>query len=94
MPGNKQYEVEYLDIVVKRDIPALSASIKKKIKKAIEDRLQVDPIGFGKPLRYSLKGHRRLRVGNYRVVFRIDAKLFVVIVVAIKHRKEVYKDFS
>lgn len=23
-----------------------------------------DPIGLGKPLRYSLKGHRRLRVGD------------------------------
>ena len=46
--------------------------MKLKIKKAIEERLTLDPIGFGKPLRYSLKGHRRLRIGDYRVVYRIE----------------------
>ena len=59
------------------------------IKTAIEERLMVDPIGFGKPLRYSLKGHRRLRVGDYRVVYRIEKK--TVVIIAIKHRKDVYE---
>ena len=57
-------------------------------KKAIEERLMVDPITFGKPLRYSLKGHRRLRVSDYRVVYRIENKS--VIIIAIKHRKDIY----
>ncbi len=50
----------------------------------------VDPIGFGKPLQYSLKGHRRLRVGNYRVVYRIEVTTNTVIVIAIKHHKDIY----
>ncbi len=83
MPGNKAYRLEYLPIVVKKDIPALTTSVKRKIKSAIEERLMVDPLGYGKPLRYSLKGHRRLRVGDYRVIYRIEKH--VVIVVAIKH---------
>lgn len=92
-PGNKNYIVEYLQTVVKEDIPALPKTMKKTIKKAIEEKLMIDPIGFGKPLRYSLKGHRRLRVGNDRIVYRIlpDAKKLIII--AIKHKKEVYKDF-
>lgn len=57
MSGNK-YTIEYLDVVLKEDIPNLQGTIKTMIKKAIEERLAVDPIGFGKPLRYSLKGHR------------------------------------
>lgn len=89
MPGNKPYKIEYLSTVVKEDIPALPASARKLIKKAIEERLMLDPIGFGKPLRYSLKGHRRLRVSYYRVVYRINAK--IVTIVAIKHRSEVYE---
>jgi mRNA-degrading endonuclease RelE of RelBE toxin-antitoxin system len=60
------------------------------IKQAIEERLMVDPIGFGKPLRYSLKGLRRLRVGDYRVMYQVKGK--TVTIVAIKHRKDVYED--
>ena len=85
-PGNK-YQIEYLDVVVQEDIPALATSARPLIKNAIEQRLTIDPIGFGKPLRYSLKGHRRLRVSDYRVVYRIEASTNKVIIVAIKHRK-------
>lgn len=90
-PGSS-YSVEYLESVVKQDIPDLPASAKKMIQKAIEERLMVDPISFGKPLRYSLKGHRRLRVSNYRIVYRIHQDLRKIIIVAIKHRKDIYED--
>lgn len=82
------YQIIYQDQVINRHIPALSTTTKSLIKKAIEERLMVDPVSFGKPLRYSLKGHRRLRVGNYRVVYRIENN--TVIVIAIKHRKDIY----
>jgi len=85
-----KFSVRYLDEVVKKHIPALSASAKILIKKAIEERLMVDPIGFGKPLQYSLKGLRRLRVSDYRVVYRIEADKSEVLVVAIMHRKKIY----
>ncbi len=90
--GNKSYQIEYLVTVVKEDIPSLPKKIKSIIKKAIEERLMKDPIGFGKPLRYSLKGHRRLRVGDYRIVYRIEKEKNCVLIIAIKHRKEVYED--
>lgn len=91
MSGSKLYQIEYFESVVCDDIPDLSTSAKKIIKKAIEERLMVDPIGFGKPLRYSLKGHRRLRVSDYRIVYRIEPDNHVVIIIAIKHRKNVYE---
>lgn len=91
--GNKPYTIEYLQDVVEEDIPALPKSIRETIKRAIEERLRVDPIGFGKPLRYSLKGHRRLRVSDYRIVYRIHPTFHKVVIVAIKHRKEVYEEF-
>lgn len=93
MHGSKSYQIEYLSPVVKEDIPLLPKRIKDTIKKAIEERLTLDPIGFGKPLRYSLRGHRRLRVGDYRIIYRIDSKLNIVIIIAIKHRKEIYEAF-
>ena len=93
MPGNKLYEIHYLDSVVKEDIPNLATSAKELIRRAIEERLMIDPVGFGKPLRYSLKGHRRLRVSDYRIVYRIDPNEHTVIIIAIKHRREVYDNY-
>ncbi|MBI1954119.1 MAG: type II toxin-antitoxin system RelE/ParE family toxin [Proteobacteria bacterium] len=85
-----KYQVRYLEEVVQKHIPALSPSVRHLIKRAIEERLMVDPVGFGKPLRYSLKGHRRLRVSDYRIVYRLNVN--TVIIVAIKHRKDVYEE--
>lgn len=89
--GGDRYQIVYLDSVVKEDIPNLPKTMRGLIKKAIEKRLTIDPIGLGKPLRYSLKGHRRLRVGDYRIVFRIDVEKRIVTIVVIKHRKDVYE---
>ena len=85
------FKVTYLPEVVDRQIPKLTLPIKRKIKKAIEKKLMIDPVSYGKPLRYSLKGLRRLRVENYRVIYKIDDEKGVVIVVRIAHRKEVYE---
>jgi len=90
-----KYTVRYLEEVSQKHIPhipQLPLRAKSLIKRAIEERLMIDPIGFGKPLRYSLKGHRRLRVSDYRVVYRIEEKTNTVLIIAIKHRRDVYDD--
>jgi len=84
------FRVEYLESVLKEDIPLLSAPARRNIKKAIEIKLKHYPIEFGKPLRYSLKGARRLRVGDYRVIYKIE-KNQTVLIIKIGHRKEVYE---
>ena len=86
-----KYTIKYLEEVVKRHIPTLPSSAKQLIKCAIEERLMVDPVRFGKPLQYSLKGYRRLRVSDYRIVYRIEVQTNTVIIIVIKHRKEVYE---
>jgi len=89
-----KYTIKYLEDVVKYHIPMLSSSAKQLVKRAIEERLMTNPIGFGKPLQYSLKGHRRLRVSDYRIVYRIEIQTNTVIIIAIKHRKDVYEQYS
>jgi mRNA interferase RelE/StbE len=91
MLGNKKYKIQYENTVTTEDIPALPLSVKQMIKKAVEDRLMVDPVSYGKPLRFSLKGHRRLRVSDYRIIYRIDHEKDLVIIVAIKHRRIIYE---
>lgn len=87
-----KYQIHYLEDAVCDHIPALSKSAKELIKRTIEERLVVDPVGYGKPLRYSLRGHRRLRVSDYRIIYRIEPDRNTVVIVAIKHRKSVYED--
>ena len=84
-----KFEVFYHDAIVHEDIPKLSKDWRDAIKQAIEEKLTIQPEVFGKPLRFSLKGYRKLRVGDYRVVFRIEKKFVKVLV--IQHRSFVYK---
>lgn len=88
--NSKPYSIIYLNETSKIDYPSLSTSAKDLIKRAIEERLTVDPLKFGKPLRYSLKGLRSLRVSNYRIIYEIDTENHEVIISAIDHRKDVY----
>jgi len=83
------YRIEYLESVVREDIPKLSKDVRNRIRKAIEQKLTSHPIEFGKPLRYSLKGARRLRVDDWRIVYTIEPG-DMVLIVKIGHRKEVY----
>ena len=84
------YRLEYIESVVREDIPKLSKDVRLRIRRAIEEKLTTHPIEFGKPLRYSLKGARRLRVQDWRVIYTIEPP-DVVLVVKIGHRKEVYE---
>jgi mRNA-degrading endonuclease RelE of RelBE toxin-antitoxin system len=57
----------------------------------VVDRLERWPdISGAKPLRHRLKGHYRVRTGDFRVVFRVVAD--EVWIVRIEHRKSVYED--
>jgi len=82
------YKLTYSDQVISKDIPKLSKPIKSIIKNAIEKKLLVDPIKFGKPLRYSLKGCRALRVGDYRVIYQLAGNNINILIIL--HRKICY----
>ncbi len=71
------------------DIQKISPNIKIRIRKAIEERLLVDPLKYGAPLRRSLQGYRKLRVGDYRVIYKMEENEITIL--KIGHRKEVYK---
>lgn len=68
----------------------LPNNIKPLIQRAIKERLATDPLSYGKPLRFSYKGHRRIRVSHYRIIYRVEDQNVIVIIVNIDHRKDVY----
>jgi mRNA interferase RelE/StbE len=82
------FSVVYQREVTQEDIPRIAHAWRKNIKSAIGDKLTTYPDVYGKPLRRSLRGYRKLRVGDYRIVFRIEAAR--VKIFAIAHRSVVY----
>jgi mRNA interferase RelE/StbE len=84
-----EYNLNYHPDVQKVDLPKIDARNKSMIKRAIEERLATSPEVYGKPLRRSLKGYWKLRVGDYRVVFKIAAN--DIRILAIINRKAVYQ---
>ena len=82
------FKIVYHHLVVRNDIPKLSKEWKIKIQRAIEEKLTTHPDLYGKPLRRSLKGYRKLRVGDYRVIFRIESTTVKILI--IQHRSVVY----
>lgn len=83
------FDVVYHHLVVKEDIPRLSSIWKEKISSAVENKLAASPDVFGKPLRKSLKGYWKLRVGDYRIIYRIEKTKIRILV--IRHRSVVYR---
>ncbi len=82
------YRISYADEVVKDDLPNILEPWKTEIRKAIETKLTTRPEIYSRPLRRSLKGYRKLRVGGYRIIFRIEnnnVKIFII-----QHRSTVY----
>nr|WP_320109880.1 type II toxin-antitoxin system RelE/ParE family toxin [Wolbachia endosymbiont (group A) of Icerya purchasi] len=50
----------------------------------------MDPINLGKPLSGRLVGSKRLRVGDYRIIYKVDKLENTVIITEIGHRSTIY----
>jgi mRNA interferase RelE/StbE len=75
-----------------RDLRKLGAVAERAILRYLRQRIATaeNPRRFGKPLTADLKGLWRYRVGNYRIVAAIEDDRFVVLIVTVGHRREVY----
>ena len=83
------YHLRYHPDVKAKDIPKLNRTIQKRVRIAIERRLLESPDKYSEPLRRTLKGYRKLRVGDYRIVLKIEGE--DILILGICHRKDVYE---
>jgi mRNA interferase RelE/StbE len=93
-PGSAlQWSVEF-DDRARRELRKLDPPIQREILSYLRERItsSPDPRAFGKPLRKNLAGLWRYRVGNYRLICRIEDERVVVLVLKVGHRREVYED--
>lgn len=74
-----------------RDLARLLKADKRLARRVSEkiESLSQQPMS-GKPLKGTLKGNRSLRVGSYRVIYRVDAVKREVLVMNVGHRSGVY----
>ena len=81
-------------------VPAAAKELKKlgkaeaaRIIATLETRIAVldDPRALGSALTGELGGLWRWRIGDYRVVARIEDERITILVVRVAHRREVYR---
>lgn len=89
----KQWTVEF-DDRARRELRKLDEQIQREILRYLRERVagSADPRQFGKPLRMNLAGLWRYRVGDYRLICRLEENRLVVLVLQVGHRREVYED--
>ena len=80
------------DSDVEKDLKKLGHTAQKKIIKYLKDKIipSEDPRIFGKPLSGNLSGLWRYRVGDYRIITKIEDGRFVILVIHVGHRRNVY----
>jgi mRNA interferase RelE/StbE len=86
------WRVEF-DRAAVRDLRRLGLDGERRILRYLRERISAsaDPRRFGHALTGDRKGFWRYRVGDYRIVAAIEDDRFVVLVVAVGHRREVYR---
>jgi len=87
------YSVFYTQIAEK-DLERLDKNIAVRILKKIESYVNSsNPLSYAKKLKNFTIDTYRFRVGDYRIVFRMDPgtnKIIILVVLRVLHRKEVY----
>jgi len=93
MTRRGQWRIELLP-AARRELLALRNPIRARVRDAIRG-LAHDPFPQDSiAMRDKGVGLHRLRVGSYRVVYRLQAERVCVLVIRIGHRSEVYRGWE
>jgi mRNA interferase RelE/StbE len=80
------------EIIIEPPAERFIKSLKKDEQKKLFDRIEElsNNPRLGKELVGKLSGLRSLRVGSYRVVYKVEEMKLVVLVLRAGHRKDIY----
>ncbi len=76
-----------------KELHKLGLEPKRRIARTLEQRIATldDPRSLGTALVGEWSGYWRYRIGDYRVIARIEDERVVILVVRVAHRREVYR---
>ena len=77
----------------KRDLKRIGTGDQLRVSVAISERIAVreNPRTLGEALTGRFKGFWKYRVGDYRIIAKIEDETITIYVIAIGHRSEVYR---
>lgn len=87
------WTVEYA-ASVRKSVRRLTPDTRSRIRRYLEERLALldDPRQVGAPLRGThFEDLWRFRVGDYRIIARVEHARLVILVLAVAHRRDVYR---
>jgi mRNA interferase RelE/StbE len=87
--STEDYSIEFLPTALK-ELSKLPLEVQQRIADRI-DELKTNPYPPGIKALKNGDGRLRLRVGDYRVIYRIEADNLVIIVIKVGHRRNIYK---
>lgn len=83
------WKIEFTKLAAKQ-VRSLEPSIQKRIKRAIEEKLQTNPDFYLIGLIGELSDLYKFRVGDYRLLCSKDDGRLIIYVITVAHRREVY----
>lgn len=83
------WQIEFTTKAAK-EVKLLDKPIRTRIKKAIEEKLLKNPSQHLIPLTGDMLGLYKFRVGDHRILCEKKENKFIILVVKVKHRKNVY----
>ena len=78
----------------RRDLLEIRGAIQERVRAAIRALAQDPAPPDSIEMRGKGTGFRRLRVGGYRVIYRIQSERVTVLIVRVGHRSDVYEGFE
>jgi len=90
----ENYKVFFKPVVISDDLKIIGKKDKENIKKSIDAKLKYRPDLYSLPLRRPLANYRKLRVGKYRIIFKLDEKNKACLIVGIRHRDNIYSEIG
>lgn len=87
-----EWRVEF-DAAAAKELRKLGRQEQRRILRFLRERIvsSQDPRRFGSPLSGEFTGLWRFRVGDYRLIASIEDKRFVILILKVGHRREVYR---
>jgi Cytotoxic translational repressor of toxin-antitoxin stability system len=84
-----RYKIVFLP-VARKELISLPHEVQKRIDKKII-ALADDPRPHDVKALHGEKKLYRVRVGDYRIVYNVEDKVITVVIVRVRHRKDVYR---
>jgi mRNA interferase RelE/StbE len=91
------YKISYSEEVLKKDLNLIDQKQVRKILIKIDKILGFTPKNYSnsiKALKGNLEGLFRLKVGDYRVIYKIFEDVSEILILKIGHRREVYRKYA